>query len=350
MAYFDCIVGGASGDGSTLTVTCYGGFAGLTISITNGVDTFSDVCPNTSPYEVVFDGLADDTWTLSTTYNGDTYTKVITIISNTVFYPTPDGSTITPTDDIQIWLNCGNIFDLNYTALSQVLADTTTLLALISDNNAVDYMVRSTTWASDVCADLTAMTYIGANNYCANKLLANSTWRNAIANSTYFESVLNTKVPTLTSSSAEKSQVIVYAAVGQDNAEPYSVWHVFDNTSQTGGWKNNDKTGSGTQRAYLGYDFGEMVTPIKSQFKYGETDSPTWQLTLRVQGSNDMTTWDDLTPSQNVGMSTSFTDFISNVVGEYRYVIFEYIGWSGFSSTIGYPQAQEMQFYCRKDV
>ena len=59
----------------------------------------------------------------------------------------PDGKTVTPTDDIQLWLKCAGINDKTYTTLAEVLADTTTLLALINSPNAVDYMVRSTTWA-----------------------------------------------------------------------------------------------------------------------------------------------------------------------------------------------------------
>jgi hypothetical protein len=59
----------------------------------------------------------------------------------------PDGRTITPTDDIQIWLHCANIWNKAYTTLAEVLADTTTLAKLIASNNAIDYLVRSTTWA-----------------------------------------------------------------------------------------------------------------------------------------------------------------------------------------------------------
>ena len=85
----------------------------------------------------------------------------------------PDGSTVTPVNDIQTWLNCAGIFNkTTYTTISDVLADTTTLLALINSNNSIDYMVRSHAWCADVCADATAMTYIGANNYAADTLLA----------------------------------------------------------------------------------------------------------------------------------------------------------------------------------
>lgn len=62
----------------------------------------------------------------------------------------PDGRTVTPTDDIQIWLNCAGIFNKAYTKLAEVLADTTTLSALMASDNAVDYLVRSTTWAAPI--------------------------------------------------------------------------------------------------------------------------------------------------------------------------------------------------------
>ena len=113
---------------------------------------------------------------------------------------TPNGATVTPTDDVQTWLHCANIWDkTDLTTIDDVITDTTTLNILISNNNASDYLVRSTTWISDVCSNESAMTYIGLNDYCANKLLDNSTWLNAIGNSVYFDKVLNKSVPTLIS-------------------------------------------------------------------------------------------------------------------------------------------------------
>lgn len=251
MAYFECLVGG-SGDGSTLTVTCYSGFAGLAISITNGVDTFSDICPSTSPYEVVFDGLANGTWTLSTVYNGDTYTQIVEINSVTQFYPIPDGETVTPTDDIQTWLNCANIFDKNYTLLSQVLSDASTLQALIASNNAADYMARSTSWANSVTTNANAMIYIGANDYCATKLLANSTWRDAICNSAYFESVLNVKVPVMTSNTAPSG---VVSSSGTYGGQPYLA---FDNNNNTK-WYPMAGTNGTSGTGWIDYQFSNQI-------------------------------------------------------------------------------------------
>lgn len=256
MAFFECTIGG-SGDGSTLTVTCYSGFAGLTISITNGVDTFSDVCPSTSPYEVVFDGLTDGTWTISTVYDGDTYTKTVEINAVTQFYPVPDGATVTPTDDIQTWLHCASIFDKNYTTIAQVLSDASTLQALIASNNAADYMARSTTWASDVCADANAMTYIGANDYCADTLLNDNTWLAAICSSTYFENVLNVKVPVMTSNTTPSGQCFASSIY----SSAYDAYKAFitnqpSNTLVEPRWA---AAGNHTNNGYIGYDF---QTPV----------------------------------------------------------------------------------------
>lgn len=270
MAFFECLVGG-SGDGSTLTVTCYSGFAGLTISITNGVDTFSDVCPSTSPYEVVFDGLANGTWTLSTVYNGETYTKIVEVNSTSHFNPVPDGATATPTDDIQTWLNCADIWDKNYTTINEVLADASTLQALIATNNAADYMARSTTWASSVTSNSNAMTYIGANDYCADALLDNSTWLNAICNSTYFESVLNVKVPTMTSNTTPSGEVTA-SKHGSINY-PYMA---FDGNNSTYWNTYQSASGDGVNQ-WIMYQFTKKVRILKVKLR------PIFDGNLRVQ-------------------------------------------------------------------
>lgn len=239
MAYFDCqIVQG--GGGIILAVECNQVFAGAAITATDGVTTLSQTCPSSSPYEVQFNIPNVGTWTISGTYAGDSYSTQVVIPSSATLSPIPNGSTATPTAVIQTWLHCANIWDKNYTTINQVLADSTTLLALISSNNAVDYMARSTSWASSVCANSTAMTMIGTNNYCANSLLANSTWLNAICNSTYFESVLNVKIPTMTSNTTPSG----VASADSENLSSQAAWKAFDNTTgDNSGWLNSGGAG-----------------------------------------------------------------------------------------------------------
>lgn len=153
MAYFECIIGGGGGGESdvNLIVTCSPNFAGKTITCTNGTDTFTQTCPSTSPYTVTFENIGKGTWTISGVISGQTFSQSVVIGDYTAqLNDVPEGSTVTPINDIQIWLHCANIWDKTYTTLNEVLADNTTLLALISSNNAVDYMVRSTDWAESV--------------------------------------------------------------------------------------------------------------------------------------------------------------------------------------------------------
>lgn len=196
----------------------------------------------------------------------------------------PNGKTAVPTDDIQIWLHCGNIWDQTYTTINQVLADSSTLLALISSPNASDYMARSTTWASTVTANSTAMSMIGANDYCAEALLNNSAWNTAICNSTYFESVLNVKVPTMTDATHPSGIVI-----GSDNGVPGNECYVVFDSNVSNYWY----APSNQTNTFIGYIFNEPVKVLRiglnASYSVQKNDIP-----YKIQASNDGITWVDL--------------------------------------------------------
>lgn len=138
-------------------------------------------------------------YTITVVYDGQTYTETVTvsitgeIISKVV--PSPSSA---PANDINMWLWFGDVSG-SYSSLSDILADSTALATLMASTDAVDYLVRCAYWISDICENQSAMSYIGLNNYCANTLLADIDWRDGIANSQYFESVLTTHIPTMTS-------------------------------------------------------------------------------------------------------------------------------------------------------
>ena len=164
--------------------------------------------------------------------------------TNVEFNDKPNGATVTPTDDVQTWLYCANIFDKSYTTISEVVADTTTLNTLISDNNASDYMARSTTWASDVCSNESAMIYIGLNDYCANKLLAESTWLEAICNSDYFEKILNALVLPMTSNTEPSGYEASSSGNYDKNTFPYMAFDGITDASSEWGASNGSKNNS----------------------------------------------------------------------------------------------------------
>lgn len=280
MAWFECTTGASSGNGVALIVTTDASFAGSNITASNGVDTFTQQCPSSAPYVVTFEDIPTGTYTISGVTGGQTVTKTYVVSDyNFEFHNTPTGSTATPVNVIQTWLHCANIWNKTYTTINQVLADTSTLLALISSNNAADYMARSTNWASSVCANQTAMGYIGNNNYCANKLLADSTWRTAICNSTYFESVLNVKVPTMTSDTTPSGEV--FATSVHDYR--YPAYKAFN--ADATGWLPTSNTISNK----LGYRFLQSIKVYKVTIK--RLTSTTYTPSYNIKGSNDGNTW-----------------------------------------------------------
>lgn len=330
----------SGGGGADLVVTCSSDFAGETISCTDGTTTFTEICPSTSPYAVIFESISTGTWTISGTAYGQTFSSTVTILDFTAeLNSIPEGSTVTPTDDIQTWLHCANIWDKTYTTISQVLADTTTLLALISSNNAVDYMSRSSTWASDVCSDSTSMTYIGTNNYCANKLLADSTWGNAICNSSYFETVLNTKIPTLTASTSQ----VLYTASTSDNY-PY---YAFDNRGSTAYAENQNQT---TLPFKIGYQFSENVSVHKIVY-IPQKSSESASLLSHVDKfyfSDDGTQWTEFAAKEVTSSDAKSANvIIVNMSTKHRY--YAYLAQSATESN-GWFTMAELQFYGRSDV
>lgn len=325
----------ASGGGAlVLTVTSDSSLAGQTITCTDGTTTLTQICPSSSPYTVEFSIPNGGTWTIS---SGTASTSVV-IPDSIELHDIPNGSTITPTDDIQIWLHCANIWDKSYTTITQVLNDASTLQTLIASNNAVDYMVRSTTWATDVCADSTAMSLIGLNDYCADTLLANSTWLNAICNSTYFESVLNVKVPTMTSNTTPS---------GQTSASPlYSGSSAY----RSFGVSTTEATLLGANTGYIQYMFETPVkiykVTIKENGNQSQQSLASFPKNVEYKVSDDGTNFTTKATDTytNVTSGKQYTTLISNS-GSHKYYRMTVLSNNGQGN---YTQCgRPLQFYGR---
>lgn len=337
----------ASGGGAlVLTVTCDADFAGLTITATDGTTTLTQTCPSTSPYEVEFNLPNSGQWTISGVISGDTKSIIVNIPSTAVLRNIPNGSTVTPTDDVQTWLHCAEIWDKNYSTISQILADASTLQTLIASTNAVDYMARSTTWASDVTADSSAMSYIGLNDYCADSLLSDSTWLNAICNSTYFESVLNVKVPMMTSNTTPSGK----ASGSGVYSNAYDFYHAFDG-SDSANWISQKAVAT----AYLTYDFGQSINVSKIYMKctYGAGSTAARTGVFKLLGSNDNFQNDshEIDVGSNINFSvphnTAFNESVDNT-NAYRYFRLYTITHNFYmNSTDYFTDVAHLQFYGR---
>lgn len=312
--------------------------AGATITATNGSEVKTAVADSTGLTVINCTKLGEWTITEDKTNISVTVTAIYYGEYSMSLALKPNGATVTPTNNIQTWLKCAEL-NKSYTSMSEVLADTNTLSALISDNNASDYLVRSTTWASDVCSNESAMTYIGLNDYCANKLLADSTWLEAICNSPHFEKVLTVKIPTMTSNTAPSGEA--FGSQCYDNTSTYTWYKAMDKDDNTC-WHSIGNLST----AQLGYDFGKQVIVKKILLK-NRNDSSTTSApkTFSLEGYNGTSyvkIQDFTNDNNNKGAETTYIVNNDESYSKYRLNI-----TSSYSSSY---VLGELQFYGREEA
>lgn len=295
-----------------------------------------------SPY--TFTVHHSGTWTITTTANGKSYAKsvVITTSGQTESLLIPVGSQITPTDDVPSLIACAGIGDSTITTISELLADSTILSAVINSNNAIDYLVRSITFVTDVTTDSTAMNYIGLDNYASNILLADSTWLSAIVNSTYRESILNVKCPIMTSNTTPSGEAIASA---EDTANGYYAYKPLDGTlGLANRWQATFVVG-----AYIGYGFTSAKC-IKGVYLLTRQDNATIKSyaikSFRLEGSDDKSTWTDISGGKTVDVDQQHSYFAINNNTSYKYYRINIRSNNGGASVV----CKTYQLYGREDV
>ena len=293
---------------------------------------------SSSPYTFTVHEAA--TYTLAATYRGVTKSTTI-VISTTGQTETysflVDGATVLTTDDVEIWLDCACLWDKAYTTEAEIIADSEALLALISDSNAVDYMVRSTSFRTLICADSLAMLYIGQYNDCADSLLANSTWLSAICSSEYYDLVLTNLVPEMTSATTPSGTVT--ASGEMSSSTP--AYAAFNKERKAWMVSNNN------YNAWIQYEFSSGVTVIglESTVWHDSSSPQYYPSSVTLSGSNDGSTWTDIeTVSINntPGAKTSYAISNSN-----RYKYYRLKNWT---TSGAYVCVGQIQFYGRDDV
>lgn len=277
-------------------------------------------------------------YTITVVYDGQTYTETVTvtttgeIVSKVV--PTPSSA---PANDINMWLWFGDVSG-SYSSLSDIFADSTALATLMSSTDAIDYLVRCTNWISDICGNQSAMSYIGLNDYCANTLLADADWLDGICDSVYFESVLNVKVPTMTSNTTPSGEVI---AIPIRSGFETTAFRVYDGDNSSWGSSGNGNADVG-KRFVLGYHFTSQVSIRKATLF--NSNSGYFGRTFKLAYSDDGVTWFESDESvlldSAIVYSLNFADY-----GEHTYW-----GMSDVTQGIGYSILYEAQMYGRADV
>lgn len=190
----------------------------------------------------------------------------------------------------------------------------------------------------DITTSETAMRLLGKYDYACDKLLSNATWASAIANSDYWEYILNTKVPALT---ADSANVITNLSV---KTTGYEKWHAFD--GNTGGSFFYFQYTASRTDGWVGYDFGAPVKICKAKM-YNVSNTASIK-TCKYQYSDDGTTWVDATETITNSLTGAWTEAqISSSISAHRYWCAGNLDNNGDGGGAYIP---EIQFYGRTPV
>lgn len=330
MAYFECIVGNGGG-GTTdipLIVNCDEAFAGLTITATQGQTSFTETCPSTSPYQVVFHLPVDGTWVISGTIEGTPYSESITISAFEI--------DLKAGFDYKAWLTAGGLNPSDYASLAAVFADEAATRQLMLVHASADYLAGKVSGDVDTLDDFvandTAMKWLGLCDYVCDGIVAITGAEAKLLGSTYWERYLKDHVPTMTSNTAPYG-TIIYSS---DFGGAYPCWKVFDGDKTTGGGPTN------AVGAYVGYKFVNPINIKKAvvRFRTGNTD------TFKIQVSSDNFT-SDIRDVDTITNPTLDTDYVIDFSSDYGYVTSARLYQTTKNSSTGGTSIFHLQFYGR---
>jgi hypothetical protein len=189
-----------------------------------------------------------------------------------------------------------------------------------------------------------AMTYIGLNNYASNTLTADSDWLNGIANSAYIDSVLNVKVPTMTSYTTPSGVVSQSSENGANKG-----WYAFDN-DLTKAWYASGRTDGWLQYKF---DNPENIKCIKIVPGYGASANRMCPKTMLVMYSDDGNTFTsentyNIAEPADASDKTWQTFILStgNLTKQYWRTFFA----DTYGDSASAIMVWELQFYGREDV
>lgn len=190
-----------------------------------------------------------------------------------------NGDTALPINDVQIYLACAEL-DKSYTTIAQVLADTDALYLLMSDENAMKYLARSTGFSDSICANENAMTYLGQSAYFDTTVYDSDIWVEKICNSKYMGKVFDMINPNMTDYTSPSGEV-KYGDMSKDYGE---YWHYFS-TFQ------NAQTMPQSTNAFISYTFANGVRKrlafFTAEWFVYDVNNTGYVNSFKIQGSND---------------------------------------------------------------
>lgn len=198
--------------------------------------------------------------------------------------------------------------------------------------------------AEGVTNNQSAMSYIGLNNYCANTLLADADWCDGIFNSAYMESVLNVKIPTMTSNT-QPSGIVSGDATFRSGNEGYKA---FDNNDTTYAFSSVSSTEQST--FYCEYDFPSNLNAYVLNYTFGSPSQSVGQYNVNLQ-YYDGEEWIDELTDLSVPASGTYSETRNiNIKNCSKFRIYgNRVVGSGSSAKLS-PIMNTIQIYGREDV
>lgn len=236
---------------------------------------------------------------------------------------TPVGATVTPVDDVTVLLKCAGIKN-GFTTMDEVLADSNTIYLLTSNENAMQYLARSTGFADTVCSHETFMTYLGQSPYVDDTILNSDLWLSKLRQSPYWKQVANISVTiyggaleTITISGLYNSPTVT---TNSDGSVSYSlIKGTYTFTGGVSGQSFSRVVTNSTTTVYVMpegsiYWYGNELIPINLYNTNYMSFGQTWSTTT-VSSSKET---DHLYISNNVD-GKGGTVFVNNIINKDNY-------------------------------
>lgn len=168
--------------------------------------------------------------------------------------------------------------------------------------------------ATDVEIPLTATKYYLYCEICETAKVSSGTYT-TFREIQFYGRELKVSVPTMTSDTTPYGEAFQYDYGAQGNA-PY---RAFDKNAGTE--TGNGETGTTDLGYYIGYDFKKPINPVMIYAQMKSTDQYTrWPYTFKIQGSNNGSTWDDLTNVITSSTAAAYAELNNTSNIEYRMV------------------------------
>lgn len=283
-----------NGGGSLVRVYSAQENFGETITFEIGGITQSATIPIATPNMVSFSTpelgeatITNTTSGIAKSINIDTYSLYNVDMTNTGF-------------NYNEWLSEGGITK-SFSSLDEVLADEPTIRILMTKHASVDYLAGivepnadvTTIVNNDICAK-----WINLRDYALDTLYANPVLKAEMDTADkYFygewveiDGVWQPKgnVPIMTSDTAPYGEAIQISNYGDSYA-----WKAF-NENNSNFWESGAM--SGDNRAWLGYKFVNPICVKMVTMASSSTDVQHFPKKYKVQGSNDGSAWEDISP------------------------------------------------------